>query len=107
MPAFTVYLLVSLDHDFHYVGFAEDHPFRLAAHNRGRTKSTAPYRPFRLVILRTVPDRESARRSERYFKSGQGRAQIERLLELERKRGVHIIDAEHESLIRNPFAVKP
>jgi putative endonuclease len=98
--------LVSLDADFHYVGFCEDLEFRVDAHNRGQTRSTAPYRPFRVMILRTVSTRDQARRSERYFKSGAGRAQIGRLLRIEMERGVNVVDAEREGLIRNPFTVE-
>jgi len=104
--AYTVYLLVSLRHDFRYVGFCRDTSERLKQHDRGQTRSTAPYAPFRMLVLRSVANRNYARRSEKYFKSGQGRAQIARLLSLETRRGHLIEDAEQEGLLRNPFVLE-
>ena len=58
-----------------------------------------------MIVLRRVDNRLEARRSEKYFKSGFGRRQIERLLRLEPDGGDPVLDAEREGLLRNPFAV--
>jgi putative endonuclease len=103
---YAVYLLISLENEFRYVGFCQDVGKRLNQHNRGQTRSTKPYAPFRVIVLRSVPTRELARRSERYFKSGHGRAQIDRLLAIEIKREDRIENAELEGFIGNPFTLE-
>ncbi|MCY4599683.1 MAG: GIY-YIG nuclease family protein [Acidobacteria bacterium] len=71
----VVYLLQSERHPRqHYVGLTQNLRCRLAAHNAGRSTHTAKYRPWRIVIAVWFGDAASARRFERYLKSGSGRA---------------------------------
>ena len=68
-----VYVLRSEKDGRYYVGMTSDLRKRLIAHNTGRTKSTKGYRPWRLLHLEEYPDREIARKREKYLKSGYGK----------------------------------
>jgi predicted GIY-YIG superfamily endonuclease len=70
-----VYVLKTADPDpCFYVGVTSDVDARLAAHNAGRCRHTAPRRPWQRHIVIEFPDAERAIRFERYLKSGSGRA---------------------------------
>jgi predicted GIY-YIG superfamily endonuclease len=72
---YHVYLLRSLpDPRQHYVGFTENVRDRLAHHNSGASIHTNKHRPWKLVVVISFVDRESALAFERYLKSGSGRA---------------------------------
>ncbi len=77
---FFIYLLINQADNFRYVGMTSNPERRLVEHNRGDVKSTAPYAPFHMIILRTHDNRIDARKSEKYFKSGFGRKAIARML---------------------------
>jgi len=47
---------------------------RIEAHNEGRSKHTAKWRPWKLVAYVAVDGEEKARALEKYFKSGSGHA---------------------------------
>ena len=61
-----------------YVGFNEDIEKRLKEHNTGRTRSTKGYIPWFLVYKEEIQDRISARKREKYFKSGCGKEFIKK-----------------------------
>jgi len=65
-----VYVILSEVTGRCYVGISEDVPRRLSEHNAGKMKYTKAYRPWRLVYEEAFPDRMSARRREKYFKTG-------------------------------------
>ena len=65
-----VYVLRSEQDGRLYVGMSADVEKRLREHNSGRTKSTKGYRPWNLVDKEAFPDRETARKREKYLKSG-------------------------------------
>ncbi|MBN1688098.1 MAG: GIY-YIG nuclease family protein [Candidatus Omnitrophica bacterium] len=46
---------------------------RLVAHNKGKTRSTKPYKPWVVVREDVYPDYTEARKRELYLKSGNGR----------------------------------
>lgn len=74
-----VYLLESLKRqDRRYRGLTEDLFGRLKRHNDGEVPSTAPYRPWRLVVSVRFEDDAKAAAFERYLKSGSGHAFAER-----------------------------
>jgi predicted GIY-YIG superfamily endonuclease len=102
--AYVVYLAISLDVDFRYVGLPDNPTKRLQWHNAGYVKSTASHGPIRMILLRHCSTRDEARKAEKVFKSGQGRRMIERLLAKERALDIQILDAEKEGFIRNPTA---
>jgi len=70
-----VYLLQSLyAPNRHYGGLTDDLHERLRAHDRGDSPHTARYKPWRVVAAVQFADRERAAASEKYLKSGSGRA---------------------------------
>lgn len=69
-----VYLLRSKSTTRPYFGLTSDITTRLAAHNAGQNKSTAPFRPWVLVTLIEFSDERKAADFERFLKSGSGRA---------------------------------
>jgi putative endonuclease len=62
-----------------YVGMTENLERRLNEHNSGKTKSTKGYRPWILVHSEVHPDRITARKREKYLKSGVGKEYIKLL----------------------------
>jgi putative endonuclease len=77
---FFVYVLRSAATGRHYVGFCADLAQRLGQHNAGLTKSTKNRGPWELVYQEEWPTRAEAMGRERYWKSGQGREKLKRLL---------------------------
>jgi putative endonuclease len=69
-----VYLLRSQSTNRPYFGLTSDITSRLAAHNAGQNKSTAPFRPWVLVTLVQFSDQTTAANFERFLKTGSGRA---------------------------------
>jgi putative endonuclease len=57
-----------------YVGSTDDLRRRLASHQQGHVVSTSKYLPAVLRSYVAVADEVTARRLERYFKSGSGKA---------------------------------
>ena len=68
-----VYLL-RLNNGDVYIGSTDDLRRRFASHQRGNVVSTRGNRPVVLVAYVAVGDEITARRLERYFKSGSGKA---------------------------------
>ena len=70
-----VYLLNSLPFpNQRYVGFTSDLKERIKKHNEGGSRSTAPYRPWKLVAYMGFESERRAREFEYYLKSGSGKA---------------------------------
>ncbi|MEO0875621.1 MAG: GIY-YIG nuclease family protein [Bacteroidota bacterium] len=76
-----VYVLQSTQHQFRYVGMTNDLETRLQQHNRGSTSSTKFYRPFVVVHTEAFPDRQAARKREKYLKSAAGRRWLSSMLD--------------------------
>lgn len=68
-----VYVLRSTTHPFLYVGSTNNLERRLLEHNNGQSISTAPYKPFTVLVTIGFSDEQKARRLEKYFKTGSGR----------------------------------
>jgi putative endonuclease len=68
-----VYFL-GLSNDDVYVGSTGDLRRRIQSHERGQVQSTKAHRPFVLKSYVAVSDEATARKLERYFKSGSGKA---------------------------------
>src|SRR5438128_1895526 len=75
-----VYVLRSLRNGRHYTGSTDDLNRRLLEHARGKTPYTRHGGPFELVHRESAQDRVSARRRERYLKSGMGREELRAIL---------------------------
>jgi len=57
----------------------QDVAARLKEHNAGKSKFTSGYGPWKLVYSEEYPDRESARKREKYLKSAAGRRFIKKV----------------------------
>ncbi len=68
-----VYVLKSEKEGRLYVGMTISVEKRLKEHNAGKTKSTKGYRPWKVVHTEEYPDRTTARKREKYLKSGYGK----------------------------------
>jgi putative endonuclease len=72
---YHVYILRSQpDPSQYYAGFTEDVKQRLTDHNAGHCTHTSEFRPWELVAVISLVNRERALLFERHLKSGSGRA---------------------------------
>lgn len=71
-----VYVIRSNKDGRFYVGMSQNVEIRILEHNSGRVKSTKGYVPWRIFFHEAFPDRESARKREKYLKSGFGKKWI-------------------------------
>ena len=69
-----VYFLKSINKNFIYVGSTDNLKRRFDEHNDGLCQSTKSYRPFELNAYIAVLTERKARELEKYFKSGSGKA---------------------------------
>jgi putative endonuclease len=77
---FHVYVLRSGKTGRRYIGSCEDVAQRLRQHNSGASKATRHGIPWNLVHSETFPTRVQAVRKERYFKTGRGRDELDKLV---------------------------
>ncbi|PWK20413.1 GIY-YIG nuclease family protein [Xanthomarina spongicola] len=70
---YCVYILYSDTYDKYYVGMSHNVQSRLKEHNRGKTKSTKAYTPWRVVHIEKFETRILARNREVYLKTAAGR----------------------------------
>ncbi|MDE2000949.1 MAG: GIY-YIG nuclease family protein [Patescibacteria group bacterium] len=75
---YSDYVLKSIKRSYLYVGMTNNINRRFFQHQYGREKTTAPYRPFKLLIVEKYDTRKSARVREKYLKSGVGKEWIKR-----------------------------
>ena len=73
---YTVYAIASIERNYIYVGITADLKARINRHNRGYEKTTKPYVPFKLIFTEQCPDRPTARKREKYWKSGSGKEKL-------------------------------
>jgi putative endonuclease len=73
-----VYVIRSELNGSFYVGLTVDISLRIWQHNRGMTKSTKGFRPWKLVFSETFLTRIEARKREKYLKSGIGKEFIKK-----------------------------
>ncbi|MBL7883266.1 MAG: GIY-YIG nuclease family protein [Bacteroidia bacterium] len=74
-----VYAILSQVKDYIYVGMTNDLTRRLHEHNSGQNRSTKAYKPFELIYKEELEDRISARKREKYLKSGVGKEFLKKL----------------------------
>lgn len=79
---FYVYILVSVEKNTKYIGFTSDLKARLQRHNEGQVLSTKANRPWELLYYEAYRNSTLARKAELFYKTGQGRRQINRKLGL-------------------------
>ncbi|MCL4641790.1 MULTISPECIES: GIY-YIG nuclease family protein [Olivibacter] len=73
MEIYYVYAIRSERDGRIYVGLSQNVEKRLNEHNEGRTKSTKGYIPWQLIYKEEVGNRLTARKREKYYKSGIGK----------------------------------
>jgi predicted GIY-YIG superfamily endonuclease len=73
---YTVYVLQSEKYDLRYIGYTQDLANRLKEHNAGRNVSTHSKGPWKLLYSEEHPTELLAKKREKFFKSGRGRAVI-------------------------------
>ena len=72
---YYTYILESSSHPGQrYIGHTSNIGLRLKQHNAGESHHTSKYGPWKLKLYVAFETRESARRFERYLKSGSGHA---------------------------------
>ncbi|MBU0711132.1 GIY-YIG nuclease family protein [bacterium] len=71
---YTVYVLKSTSHNFHYIGHTSDITKRHKTHNSGKVRSTKAYRTFTIIYTEEFNDKSSAFKREMYLKSAEGNA---------------------------------
>jgi predicted GIY-YIG superfamily endonuclease len=57
-----------------YIGYTQDLRERIQQHNKGETRSTQRYRPWEIVWYCAFRDKRTAKKFERYLKTGSGKA---------------------------------
>ena len=79
-PQYAVYILYSLkDHQF-YIGYTTNFERRMTEHAEGRSKSTAPRRPFNVLLCEYYLAKGDAIRREDYFKTTAGKRTLRLML---------------------------
>jgi putative endonuclease len=63
-----------------YVGMTMNLERRLSEHNSGWTKSTRPFRPWRILYTENCENWEMGRQREKYLKSGFGKEFLKNLV---------------------------
>ena len=69
-----VYIIKSTTKKYTYIGSTNNINRRLTEHNNGIVASTKPYIPFKLKAYIAVETEGQARKLEKYFKTGSGKA---------------------------------
>ena len=76
---FYLYVLRSSTTGVRYIGSCENREERIKRHNLGHSKATRTGVPWKMVYSEAFGTRAEAVRRERYFKSGRGRDELDRL----------------------------
>lgn len=79
---YEVYVLKSIDINWYYVGMTKNKEKRITQHNNGYVQSTKPYKPFKLVFVKTFINRAEARNFEKYLKIRSNKEKLLRQLNL-------------------------
>jgi putative endonuclease len=77
---YKVYAIKSLTRNYIYVGITHELEERFERHNTGKNKTTAPYKPFKLIYTEDCQNRTEARNREKYLKSGVGKEFLRKLI---------------------------
>jgi putative endonuclease len=77
---FFIYILQSEKDNSLYIGYSSNLFERLNQHNRGKSRATRPFRPYKLIYFEGFIDKRDAKSRERYLKSGWGRRTLKKLL---------------------------
>jgi putative endonuclease len=70
-----VYLIKSVDFpDQKYIGYTDNLEKRIISHNRGESKHTSKYMPWKLVACHAFLNKDKVMQFEYYLKTGSGQA---------------------------------
>jgi len=75
---YSVYVLVSQNRNYIYVGLTDNVKRRVGQHQAGKEKTTKVFRPYNLVLIETYASRAEARAREKFLKGGSGKEWIKR-----------------------------
>jgi putative endonuclease len=76
---YFVYVLRSEKTNCRYIRSCQDLDDRFSRHNNGESKATKHGVPWRLIYHESCASRSEAIRRERYFKTGKGRDELDRI----------------------------
>jgi putative endonuclease len=76
---YYVYAIQSQKNSRIYVGLTSDLEKRLTEHNKGKTRSTKFYIPWKNIYFEVCNDRIEARKREKYWKSGIGKEKLKKM----------------------------
>jgi len=76
---YYVYVIDSIRKKYIYVGITNNIERRVSQHNKGQSRTTKPYKPFRLIYQEGLATRKEARKTEKYLKSGCGKEFLRQL----------------------------
>jgi len=79
MKSEWIYVIRSIKKKYTYTGITNNIDRRIAEHNKGYSKSTKLYAPFRLILQEPYPNKQVARGREKFLKSGKGREFLAKL----------------------------
>ena len=77
---FYTYIIYSSKSDRYYIGSSSDPKSRLERHNAGVTKSTKPYRPWKIVYTEEFKSKTEALKRENEIKRMKSRQYLEKLI---------------------------
>ncbi|MFA5144038.1 MAG: GIY-YIG nuclease family protein [Candidatus Omnitrophota bacterium] len=77
---YYAYVLYSLKDKEFYIGYTTNVDKRCEEHASGKTPSTSPRRPFKLIYYEAHLSKKDALRRESYFKSTKGRTALRQIL---------------------------
>jgi putative endonuclease len=73
---YSVYAISSIEKNYIYVGLSSNIEERFKRRNLGYERTTKPYNPFSLIYSEECADRNTARKREKYWKSGAGKKKL-------------------------------
>ena len=77
---YYVYILQSQKDQSMYIGYTSDLKKRFEEHNKGESRATKPFRPYKLIFYEAFLNRRDAKNRETYLKGGYGRKTIKGML---------------------------
>ena len=78
---FVVYILYSVKSNRNYTGFTSNLIERFRSHNNYGKDSTRLYRPWVVVYVEFFETKEEALKQEKYYKSGRGSVQKNKIIQ--------------------------
>ena len=67
-----VYILRSEIRERYYIGVTESVPKRFVEHNKGKSRATRPFRPWKIIHIEDFIDKREAYKREYYLKHPKG-----------------------------------